>query len=305
MKTFKNGIVTLGVFDGVHRGHQKILKNVLKKARAADTHSIVYTFDPHPARVLAPTAPLLLINTLTQRLELIKSCGLDLVIVEPFTREFARLSATDFFEKVLIKRLSAREIIVGYDFTFGSKREGTVEKLETLGKKHKIPVTIIPAIRSNNGDTVFDKGLLISSTQIRNFVACGRVREAAKLLGRNHFIDGIVIHGRGLGQKLGIETANLKSENELIPAVGVYSSTTTLGKKKIQSVTNIGKNPTFGGKTISIETHLLGFKGDLYGKKLRVEFINRIRDEMRFENAQALKRQIRNDIKIAKKEFKR
>ncbi|MBI1910293.1 MAG: bifunctional riboflavin kinase/FAD synthetase [Deltaproteobacteria bacterium] len=294
---FRGGVITLGVFDGVHRGHQKIFNTARQGARKSHSPSIVYTFYPHPVQVLAPELPLPLINTLEQRIELIDRCGLDAVIVEPFTKRFSRQSAKTFFEKILKNRLAPKRLIVGYDFTFGAKRQGTVETLEQLGKTSGIEVVVIPAI--------FETSQLLSSTEIRHAIQRGEVSRAANLLGHRFFIDGLVVKGRGIGKRLGIHTANLKTENELIPQIGVYSSFTTVGRKQLRSVTNIGPNATFGGSSISIETHILNFNRSLYGKKIRVEFIERIRDEMTFPGPEMLKKQILSDIQTAKNHFKR
>lgn len=295
-RRFKKSVVTLGVFDGVHRGHQSIFQAVVKRARQLRAPSLVYSFDPHPVHVLAPVVPLPLLNTLSQRAELIGREGIDCLLMEPFTKDFARQSAKDFFEKIILDKLKAREIFVGYDFTFGAKRSGKTEVLESLGQQYGIPVTIVPAF--------FEKDCLISSTEIRHAINRGEVKRASRLLGHDFFVEGDVIRGQGLGRTFGIRTANIHLENEFFPMSGVYASLTSVDKKKYKSVTNIGLKPTFGGTNLSIETHLLDFDGNLYRKKLRIEFVERIREERIFSGIETLKEQIDKDIKIARRLLK-
>jgi riboflavin kinase / FMN adenylyltransferase len=292
-RRFKKGVVTLGVFDGVHKGHREIIKQVVSRAKRLKAPSLVYSFDPHPVRVLAPIVQLPLLNTIPQRGELIRSQKIDCLLIEPFSKTFAKIGAKDFFNKILLGKLEAREIFVGYDFTFGSKRSGTIETLEALSKESGVKVTVIPAL--------FEKGCLISSTEIRHAISRGELKRANLLLGGPFFIDGDVVRGRGVGKALGIHTANVRTENEIIPMNGVYASYSIANNKRYKSVTNIGHNPTFGGSVLSIETHILNFKQNLYRKRIRVEFIARLRDERLFSGPEALKEQIMKDIKAAKK----
>lgn len=289
----KNPVVALGNFDGVHKAHQKMFKMAQKLAEKFKGRSVVYTFDPHPVKVLSEASAPELINTLEQRLELMESFGINCVVVEPFLAKFAHMEAREWFEKILVKRLHAKGVVAGYDFTFGSHRSGTAETLQGLCRDHQMTCKILEA-------QLF-RETLISSTQIRQFVGRGDMRHAKELLGRPFFIDGKVIQGMGRGATLGIRTANLKTPNELLPKSGVYACQAQVGKKIYPAVTNIGMNPTFGGETLSIEAHLLNFKKDIYAKNLRLYFISRIRDELPFATPEELIKQIKEDIKTAKK----
>jgi riboflavin kinase/FMN adenylyltransferase len=285
--------VALGNFDGVHRAHQKMFAMAKARARRLKGTSVAYTFDPHPVKVLSQEAAPPMILTLPQRLELLEACGLDAVVVEPFDHKFAHLKAEQWFHKVLVKNLHCSEVIVGYDFTFGSRRLGTVELLEALCREAGIECRVLEA--QLQGET------LISSTRIRAFVAKGDVERAAQLLGRSFFIDGKVIAGAGRGAQLGIRTANLKTANELLPLNGVYACYAEVGGRRYAAVTNLGMNPTFGGRALSLESHLLHYRRDLYGKTLRLHFVKRLRDERSFPSAEALVQQICKDIRDAEK----
>ncbi|HKX12364.1 MAG TPA: bifunctional riboflavin kinase/FAD synthetase [bacterium] len=285
----KNPVVALGNFDGVHQAHQKMFKIAIREARRIKGRAVAYTFDPHPVKVLSQVAALPMINTLKQKLELMAETGLDAAVVEPFELKFAHLGAEEWFQKIVVKRLHAAGVVVGYDFTFGSRRSGTVEVLERLCAEAGIFCRVMEAQLEGEA--------LISSTQIRAFVAKGEVEYAARLLGRWFFVDGTVIRGAGRGASLGFPTANLKTENELKPAPGVYACFAQVGRKKYRAVANLGQNPTFGGSALSLEAHLLNYKGNLYGKKLRLHFVKRLREERSFASAEDLVRQIRADIR--------
>ena len=291
-------VATLGVFDGVHRGHRHIFRRVVRRARRLAGTSLVYTFDPHPARVLVPQASPPMLMTLRQKREAIRGCGLDRVLVQRFTRSFARMPPDLFFDNIIRKRLKAREIFVGYDFTFGYHRSGTAERLETMGKKAGIRVTVV--------EPYLWRETLVSSTQIRQLLGRGRVRAARELLGRRYAVEGRVVKGRGIGgTELGIHTANLAPENEPILPTGVYASYTTVGSRRYASVTNIGPNPTFGPGPLSLETHLLHFNRSILGRRIRIEFEEKIREEIAFASARDLAAQIRNDIRTALKYLRR
>lgn len=296
-RSAKHPVFALGNFDGVHLAHQKMFALTRSAAKRLGGISAAYTFDPHPVRVLSKDSAPPMLNTLEQKLELLEACGLNAVVIEPFDLSFAHSKAEAWLEHVLLKRLRPRSVVVGYDFTFGTHRSGTVETLEHFCKKHDIQCQVLEAQMC--GET------LISSTRIRNFLSRGDVDRAADLLGRPYFIDGIVIRGAGRGASLGIPTANLRPLNELIPLPGVYASWVEVGKKRYKSVTNIGFNPTFGGETLSIEAHLLHFKKEIYGKTLRLHFAQKIRGERSFPNVEQLVAQIRRDIQKAEKIFRR
>lgn len=284
--------MALGNFDGVHLAHQKMFQRTLQLARKVKGTAVAYTFDPHPVRILSQESAPPMLNTLPQRLELIKKTGMQAVIVEPFDLKFAHWTAEEWFKKILVENLHAFAVIAGYDFTFGTHRSGTVETLEKLAAQHGLNYRILEA--QMRGET------LISSTQIRQFLLRGDVERAADLLGRPYFIDGIVVRGAGRGAKLGFPTANLRLENELPPLSGIYAGWAEVGGRRFKAVTNIGTNPTFGGKSMSVETYLLRFKKDIYGKKLRFHFVKRIREERTFASVEALVKQIRDDIDKSK-----
>ena len=290
-------VVTLGVFDGVHRGHRQLLQKVIRRARKKNWISLAYTFDPHPAARVSPSASPLMLNTLAQRVDLIREQGIEKVFVQKFDRTFAQKTPREFFEQILLKTLNAGEIFVGYDFTFGVRRSGTTETLRELAQKSGIELHVVSPILL--GET------LVSSTQIRNYLAQGRLTEATDLLQRSYFMEGTVMRGLGRGRKLSAPTANLKSENDLILPHGVYATWTWVQGKRWKSVTNIGHCPTFdsksGTKRMSVETHLLDTQKNLYGQKIRIEFIRRIREEKRFNSPGELSDQIQKDIALSRK----
>lgn len=297
----KNPVVALGVFDGVHRGHCHIFKQVVERARELGGTGVVYTFDPHPVKVLVPEAAPPMINTLAQRIELISHEGIQRVVVEKFTKSFARQTPEIFFEGTIVRRLKARELFVGYDFTFGVHRSGTIDHLQAFARRAKIGIRIV--------EPYLWKETLVSSTRIRQLLAHGQVQKAEDLLDRPYFIEGKVVSGRGIGgPRLGIHTANLLSENDLLLPTGVYVTTASVSGRKFQGVTNIGPNPTFGTGPISIESHLLDFHQSAFGKgirgkRIRIEFLEKIREEITFASAEDLATQIRNDIRVAKRHF--
>ncbi len=295
--TLKNPIVALGNFDGVHRAHQKMFQWAKRWAQRHQGKSVAYTFEPHPVKVLSPDTAPPRITSLPQKLELMAWAGLDLVVVEHFHPHFAQWSPETWFSNILVKRLHARGVIAGYDFTFGSKRSGTLETLHRLCSDHNIECYSLPA--------QLWRGTLISSTQVRRWTSEGKIEKANALLGHPFFLEGEVVRGQGRGQALGIPTANLQSHGELIPKAGVYISQVLWGKHQAHGITNVGNNPTFGSQSLNIETHLLNFSGNLYGKKLRIVFLKRLRDEKKFPSADALVKQILHDRSKAETFFRK
>lgn len=288
----KGAAITIGNFDGVHRGHQDILKKLITKAKQLKIPSVVYTFKPHPVKVLSPHNAPKLIQTLPQKIELLKNQGVDAVVLEPFTRKFASLTAKPFFEKILKNRLNSRFILVGYDFTFGAKRSGNRDTLKQLCDQHDIDLLI--------EDAFFVKDTLSSSSLVRKEISEGDIVSANKLLGRPYFIDGVIVKGDGRGRTIGVPTANLDSDQELLPDTGVYATIAEINKKKYASVTNIGKAPTFGEHPLRIECHLIGQEMNLYKKKMRLHFLYHLRNEKKFSDQNELIKQIHADIKKAK-----
>ncbi len=281
-------VVAIGNFDGVHFGHQQILK----KARAwADAHAlklVVLTFEPHPVKILAPSVAPLAIQTVNQKIKCLKDSGADFVVLQKFDSDFAKIPPEDFFAHQLVRDLKASAVFVGYDFTFGKKRSGTTETLEQLGHKHNVAIKIVAA--------QMQKDTLVSSTLIRKLLQNGSVREAAALLTRYYQMDGEVVPGFKRGTSLGIHTANLKPENEILLSDGVYATFAELSGKIYPAATNIGLNPTFENTARSIETHIFDFDREIYQETLRLHFVEKIRDEIKFVSPQALVKQIEKDI---------
>lgn len=298
-KHLKKGcVVAIGNFDGVHWGHKVILKRLLKVANELKLPAILLTFTPHPVKVLAPLSAPPLINTTDQKITLLKNEGLSGVVLEPFNKKLASLSPADFFDKVLMHHLSAKFIIVGYDFTFGAKRQGNRETLEELCLQNEVGLSIV--------EPQFRKNVLVSSSLIRKKIKEGKITEVNHLLDREFFIEGEIIHGDRRGGKiLNTPTANLKTVNELVPSSGVYVTKTLIGKKMYGGVTNIGYNPTFDPSlNQKIETHLFGFRGNAYKKKIRLFFLKKLREEKKFASPQKLFLQIQKDIAKAKATLK-
>jgi riboflavin kinase/FMN adenylyltransferase len=291
---FSRTVVTVGNFDGVHLGHRVILGRVTARAKELGSQPVALTFDPHPAKVLRPQASLPLLTTPEQKFRLLGEAGMDAVVVLPFTREFAAIPARDFVVRYFVERLKAREVVVGHDYSFGHKREGNIDLLKELGQTLGFTVQVVWAVEVN--------GAVVSSSLIRAMLRLGKVEEANELLGRPYFVSGQVIAGKGRGAKLlGIPTANILPENDLLPASGIYAVVAHRGEKVFPGVANIGTCPTFDGETaLSLEVHIFDFAGDLYGEKLGVEFVARLREERRFPSIAALGAQIRSDIEAAR-----
>jgi riboflavin kinase/FMN adenylyltransferase len=294
-------VLTVGNFDGVHVGHRAILDTVVSRARALAGQAVVYTFDPHPRKVLHPERAPKLLTTLEQRLELLEAAGVDAVIVEPFTREFAGTPAERFIRERIHERIRPLEVYVGYDFHFGRDREGSMRLLTELGPRLGFSVTIIPEVVVDGRD--------VNSTRIREVLAESRVEEAALLLGRPHAIRGIVAPGERRGRTLGFPTANLAPESEVLPGAGVYAGRLVPldagdppAGRSFDAVTNVGTRPTFrdGGELLA-EAHLLDFAGDLYGRRVELSFVACLRPERRFPSVESLRAQIRADVEAARK----
>jgi riboflavin kinase/FMN adenylyltransferase len=284
--------VTVGNFDGVHLGHQALLREARECARRWGGDSVVFTFRPHPVKLLAPDLAPPLISPYEVKLDLIARCGIDVVIEEPFTRELAEMPPREFAERILVRAIGARVVIVGHDFTFGRGRSGNVETLAALGWELGFEVRPIPAVTA--GD------LIASSTKVREFILEGRVRGAAIILGREFSLTGTVVRGVERGRTLGIPTANLRTDHELLPKPGVYACQAFVRGGRHPAVVNIGYAPTFEGKELTIEAHLLDFSADIYGEEMTLQFRKRLRDERTFPSAEALKQQIARDIEEAR-----
>ena len=288
-----NAVVTIGNFDGVHLGHREIFRRLVSRARELGGVSVVYTFVPHPLKVLAPERAPRLINTYAEKERLIEASCIDVLICARFTPETATLSADRFVEEILVKKIGVRHLVVGYDYAFGRNREGNAEFLRQKGEELGFEVEVLGPI-TGHGETY-------SSTRIRQMLTDGEVSGVVALLGRHFTLEGEVIHGAKRGGKLGFPTANLCTEKEILPKPGVYAVKVRRGEKVFDGVVNIGCNPTFCNEGISVEVHLLDFHEQIYGETLRLYFVKRLRDEMLFPTPEELSRAIEADIAGARK----
>jgi len=294
---FPGGVITIGNFDGVHIGHQALFYEVIERAHAIKGTSIAMTFEPHPLRVLKKNVSPPLITMFEQKVELIERSGIDVLISIPFTLEFAAISAQSFVEDLLVRRIGMKAIVVGEDYAFGKNREGDIDLLNSLAPRLGFEVIVTSLIRTVQGTLE-----RISSTAIRESVQAGEMQYACRMLGRNFQIRGTVMAGRDRGGKLlGFPTANLKLEDELIPKTGIYAVTVETRGGLLQGVANIGYSPTFDDRQFTVEVHILDFKEFIYGQRIRVNFIRRIRDEIKFSSLGALKDQIAKDVETARR----
>jgi riboflavin kinase/FMN adenylyltransferase len=290
----KNSWLTVGVFDGVHRGHQQIMRKLTAGAHANDAPAVVLTFDPHPASVLGGKE----IKCLTlpdERADLLAQFGVDVVITERFTRELSLVTANDFMTR-LKRHLGLKHLLIGYDFALGKGREGNATRLTEIGGEIGYSVEVVSALSDESG--------VISSTEIRKLIEVGNVDEAATLLGRPYSLHGPVIHGDGRGRTIDVPTANIGySPQKMIPAKGIYACRAFLNGEKHLAAINIGTNPTFtpDKETPNVEAHLLDFHREIYEEDVRLEFVARLRDELRFDSVETLLEQIWKDIEDTKR----
>lgn len=289
-------VASIGNYDGVHLGHQEILGRVVADARRGSAESLLITFDPHPAAVVAPQRRPRHLQTRRQKLDCLEQTGLDHLLILDFTRELSELSGEEFFTRLLLRRLSFEAIHVGDNFRFGRDRAGDIATLREIGEHVGFRVTAVSPVQH--------EGRTVSSSAIRKAVETGHVELARAMLGRPFAVVGEVVPGKGRGAELQFPTANLAVENELIPAVGVYVTETVALASRYPSVTNVGVRPTFGGREIAVESHLIDFEGDLYTERLDLRFLARIRDEMRFKSPLELGDQIARDRAAAEAYFK-
>ena len=294
----RNPVLTIGNFDGVHKGHLALFNMVKERAKSINGQSALITFDPHPIKVVKPGNGPRLITLTQQKLELIQDADIDVVFCLPFTKEFAAISALDFVQNILVDKIGVKEIVVGYDYTFGHKREGNIQFLQKKGDTFGFKVHVV--------EPVYVGRNLVSSTSIRKLVREGNLSEAKELLGRDYQVCGTVIRGKNRGGRLlGFPTANIELIDELVPKLGVYAAYVVVDNQTHNGVTNIGYNPTFGKGPFSIETHILDFEGDLLGQNIRIKFIERLRDEQPFGSIKDLSAQIGRDILRARECFDR
>jgi riboflavin kinase/FMN adenylyltransferase len=296
--TITNSVVTIGNFDGVHWAHQKIFKKVIERARDLHGTSVAITFEPHPIKVMFPTKAKPLITLLEQKTELIINQGIELLLIIEFNKKFAAISPRDFVKDILVDKLAVKEIVVGYDYAFGHNRQGNIEVLREMGSLFNFNVQQV--------DQVYVENDLVSSTSIRNLVMEGNVEGAEKLLGRNYQIRGKVISGMNRGASLlGYPTANLKFTDELIPKEGVYIVLIDIDGKTYQGLTNIGYNPTFKNKALSVETYIFNLSAHIVNQKIKVNFLSRLRDEITFTSSKELTKQIDKDVNQAREFFQK
>jgi len=286
-------VVTLGNFDGVHLGHRKIFELLKEEARECGATAMVITFYPHPLKIINPQKAPPLIASLDERLQLIKSCGIDFIACIPFTETFAGWSPERFVQEILVDELDVTRVLVGEDFRFGKGRKAGLNFLRKSGESHGFHVHRIEPVQIHDQE--------ISSTRIRQAILKGHVRKAATMLDRPYNITGTVVHGEHVGRTLGFPTANIETQAELIPANGVYAVNALCEGENLSGVANLGVKPTFSGKKFTIEINIFNFDKDIYGKSLQVDFIERIRDERPFPNVQTLIQQIQKDCDQARK----
>ncbi len=292
-KSYPNTVLTIGNYDGIHLGHQKILSMVLKRAEEIGGTSMVMSFDPHPVKVLAPERNIKLLTTPEEKARLIEAMGIDVLLYVRFNKEFSRVLPDDFLHDVLVEKIHVKEIIVGANYAFGKNKKGTIDLLRRRGEKYDFSVKAVRDVMVHSH--------IVSSSAIRSLLLKGAVSEVSNFLGRAYSVEGTVIKGKGRGRSiLHIPTANISTPVEIAPKEGVYAVKVGLKGSMYDGVANIGKNPTFGNAEVSYEVHLFNFDGDLLGKNLRIYFIDRIRGERTFPDPVSLGKQIRDDIEQAK-----
>lgn len=291
----KKSVVTIGNFDGLHKGHQVLIKKAVESAKQRNIESIVFTFENHPANYFAKT-PIKHVITNEEKIKRLKDFGVDYVISIPFDEYMTKISALEFVKGILLDKLGAKKIIVGHDFTFAKNKEGDTKLLKKLSDEYGFEVEVIMPIKVND--------IRVSSTYIRNLVAQGSVCSVKEYLGYNCEIKGNVIKCKQLGRTIGFPTANIEVDKDtLIPKNGIYATKVHIGEKVYYGATNIGYNPTVNGEKLSIETNILEFNDDIYGKDIKIEFLERIRDEKKFSSLDDLKGQLKKDTNYVFKKY--
>jgi riboflavin kinase/FMN adenylyltransferase len=288
---FSGSVITLGNFDGIHLGHQALIVGAVTDSKKLALPSIVLTFEPHPLSVLAPDRAPKLILAHKDKMQLLQSLGVDVVAVQQFDFAFAALTAEDFVRDLLVRRLQAKKIWVGKDLRFGQGRRGDVEALRNWGRELGFEVAVV--------EPVLVDGIRVSSSRIRELLREGRVDEVKPMLGRYHFVSGRVVEGHHRGKALGFPTANLSLRTEVLPRDGIYATLFHLDTRVLSSVSSIGVNPTFGTGPMTIESFIMAFNGDIYGHSVRLSFVKRLRDEIKFSSVPELISQIHKDVREA------
>jgi riboflavin kinase/FMN adenylyltransferase len=296
-RSFRNPVVTLGNFDGVHLGHQDIFKKVREEASKIHGEGVVITFEPHPLKVLAPEKFLPLLTPFRKKMILIQKSGIQTVLCVEFSLAFSEILPTEFIRRILVEKIKVKEIVIGYNYHFGKGQKGDAQTLKDEGKNFGFEVEVVEPFRI--GETI------VSSSKIRDLIQRGEPERASKLLGRDYPIIGKVVTGAKRGQTLGFPTANLEISDELYPKTGVYAVEVEWSQQRFSGLANVGSNPTFfseqdgKGKSISLEVYILNFDRNIYGEEIQVNFKKRIRDEVRFESSSLLIEQIKKDIQWA------
>jgi riboflavin kinase/FMN adenylyltransferase len=285
--------VTIGVFDGVHRGHQALIGRALDRSRELGLPLVLVTFDPHPSEVVRPGSHPLVLTPVWRKAELVEELGADAFCVLPFTTEFSRLAPDEFVHLLLVERLHAAAVVVGENFRFGHRAAGDLALLRTLGSRFGFSTEGVGMLR--------DDDVTLSSTFVRSSIDAGDVGQAAKALGRPHRVDGIVVRGEGRGRQLGYPTANVHTDRHVaIPADGIYAGWAVLHRKRLPAAISVGTNPTFEGKQRTVEAYILDFDEDIYGVELGVEFVERLRGMVKFDSVEALVEQMGRDVEQAR-----
>jgi len=293
-KPLRNAVLTIGNFDGVHRGHLALFELVKQRAKAMDGQSAVMTFEPHPVKVIKKGNGPPMITSTEQKLNLIRDAGIEVIFCIPFTVDFASISAETFVREFLVKKIGVKEVVVGHDYTFGKGRQGNLQLLQQMGEELGFKVHLVGPVHINH--------TLVSSTSIRTLVQEGNLKEAKRLLGRDFQVWGTVVKGANRGGRLlGFPTANMRPFDQLTPKPGVYTVRVDVEGVPHFGVTNVGYNPTFGDSALSIETHILDFSRDIVGQEIRLSFLHRLRDEKRYSSVEELTAQISQDIRDARK----
>ena len=285
----KESILTIGTFDGVHIGHNKILTKLVEESKKNNLSSLIMTFFPHPRMVLQKSQEIKMINTMDEKIHLFEKTGVDNLIIQPFDENFSKIRAKEFVEEILVKKLKIKHIIIGYDHRFGKDREASVDDLKKFGLNYKFTVEEIAAQEIHS--------IAISSTKIRNAILKGEIKKCNEYLGRNFMLTGEVVHGDGLGKKINFPTANIEIPEtyKIIPKNGVYLVKAIINSEIYFGMMNIGVRPTIGGKNKSLEIHFFNFKDNIYNKTISVEIICKIRDEEKFSSIDELKIQLKKD----------
>ena len=290
-----DAVLSIGNFDGVHLAHKNICAKLREKAQSKDLKSVILTFDPHPLSIVAPERCPSLMTTLSEKIKRLENEGIDAMVVEPFTQKLSSFSPEELVTTYIVHGIRAKHVLVGFNFHFGKNREGNIEYLKTLGNEFDFLVDVFEPFSF--------QGKVVSSTEIRKMLTSGSVADANLLLGARHSLEGFVERGDGRGSKIGFPTANISPPLTLVPSMGVYacwSKVKSVSSEFLPTVLNIGNRPTFDGQNVTIEAHLINWEGgDIYGKEIRLEFVERIRDEMKFSSVENLVQQIALDVEQA------